>query len=203
MHVEGTVPYPWPWDGRLDPLCMALLVVGAQGWLVDRTRAHKGALDKAALAARALKEAGGIVLVVRHVRPWAAAHPRVLPRRGEPGWQLAWPGDPPDAVVDAAGVSSFHGGCLDDVLRSLGRDRLVLAGLGLETAIYSTLASANDRGYECLVLGDAAAPHDPVVGERALCSITMSGGIFGAVGRTGNLCAALGSAATPPTPGLN
>src|SRR5207249_7573773 len=76
MHVEGTVPYPWPWDGRLDPLCMALLVVGAQGWLVDRTRANKGALDKAALAARALKEAGGIVLVVRHVRPWAAAHPR-------------------------------------------------------------------------------------------------------------------------------
>lgn len=73
----------------------------------------------------------------------------------------------------------------------------MVAGLGLETAIYSTLASASDRGYECLVVADAAAVHDPAIGERALCSIGMAGGAFGAVGRTSELCAALRSAATP------
>jgi biuret amidohydrolase len=197
MHVAETIPYPWPWDGQLEPMRLAMLVVGAQEWLAGRTRSHRKALDAAALAAHEVKTAEGVVLLLRHVRPWAAAHPRVLPRRGEPGWQLAWPGATPDAVVEACGVSGFHGGSLDDVLRSLGRDRLVLAGLGLETAVYSTLTAANDRGYECLVLADAAAPHDPAIGERALASIGMSGGIFGAVGRTGELCAALRSMRCP------
>jgi nicotinamidase-related amidase len=67
----------------------------------------------------------------------------------------------------------------------------VLGGLGLETAVYSTMTGANDRGYECLALIDASAPHDAQVAERALCSITMSGGIFGAVGTSTALCAAL------------
>ena len=80
---------------------------------------------------------------------------------------------------------------LDADLRSLGRDTLVFGGLGLETAVYSTMTGANDRGYECLALIDACAPHDPAVAERALSSITMSGGIFGAVGTSAALCAAL------------
>jgi nicotinamidase-related amidase len=73
----------------------------------------------------------------------------------------------------------------------LGRDTLAIAGLGLETAVYSTMTTANDRGYECLALADASAAHDPEVGERALRSITMSGGIFGAVGTAAALRAAL------------
>ena len=57
--------------------------------------------------------------------------------------------------------------------------------------MYSTLATGNDRGYECLALADASAAHDPAVGARALNSITMSGGIFAAVGTTTALCDAL------------
>ena len=61
----------------------------------------------------------------------------------------------------------------------------------METAVYSTLGAANDRGYECLALADASAFHDAGVGPRALASITMSGGIFAAVGTTSALCDAL------------
>jgi nicotinamidase-related amidase len=88
-------------------------------------------------------------------------------------------------------VDAFFGSSLDADLRSLDRDTLVIGGLGLETVVYSTMTGANDRGYECLALVDASAPHDRAVAERAVCSITMSGGIFGAVGTSSALCAAL------------
>ncbi len=68
---------------------------------------------------------------------------------------------------------------------------MLLAGFASELLLDSTLRSANDRGYECLTLSDAVAPFDPDVGERALASITMSGGIFGAVGTTAAVLDAL------------
>ena len=94
-------------------------------------------------------------------------------------------------VVDCVGMSGFSGSALDGELRRRGIDRLAVGGLGLESAVYSTLGAANDRGYECLALADAVAFHDAAVGPRALASITMSGGIFGAVGTTTALCDAL------------
>ena len=87
-------------------------------------------------------------------------------------------------VVDCVGMSGFSGSALDVELRRRGIDRLAIGGLGLESAVYSTLGAANDRGYECLALTDAVAFHDSSVGRRALASITMSGGIFGALGTT-------------------
>lgn len=73
--------------------------------------------------------------------------------------------------------------------------------LGLETAIWSTLAAATDLGYECLVVADAAARHDPATGERALRNLVESGGVFGAVGQTSELCTAMRQSASPPAPG--
>ena len=48
--------------------------------------------------------------------------------------------------------------------------------------MHSTLRSANDQGYECLLLTDACAPLDPDTTSAALSMVTMSGGIFGALG---------------------
>src|SRR5206468_5457058 len=98
---------------------------------------------------------------------------------------------PSDIVVDATGVDGFHGGPLDDVLRARGVDHLILGGFGHEAAVDSTLRSANDRGYECLVLTDGVAPFDDDLGAHALSSVTMSGGIFGAVGTSVELLSAL------------
>jgi nicotinamidase-related amidase len=94
---------------------------------------------------------------------------------------------PDDLVVTCTGMSGFAGGPLDLRLRALARDHVAVGGLGLETAVYSTLGGANDRGYEGLALADASAAHDPATAARALSSITMSGGIFGAVGTTSDL----------------
>jgi len=192
LVVEGTAPYSWPWDGRLDASRLALVAVGCQRWWAERTSGVERALAALGRAASAVRHAGGLVVAVRHGRPTGGTRRRSpLPRCGEVGWEFAASGVRGDVVVEAMGVDAFFGGSLDVHLRSLGRDTLVLGGLGLETAVYSTMTGANDRGYECLALIDACAPHDPAVAERALSSITMSGGIFGAVGTSAALCAAL------------
>ena len=180
-RVEGTDPYPWPHDGCLDARRVGLVVVGAQAWFAARTVGADEVLATLARTAKVVRDAGGVVVVVRHTtgRGPQAGDARAFVLEGD------------DLVVDAAGMSGFYGSRLDIELRRRGIDRLAVGGLGLESAVYSTLATANDRGYECLVLADASAPHDPAVGERALDSITMSGGIFGAVGTTTAFCDAL------------
>lgn len=192
VNVAGTNPYPWPYHGCLDPSRLALVAVGCQRWWADRTSGTDGALNALERAAAAVRASGGLVVVIRHGRPSGPGRRRtLLPRPGEIAWDLAVPVVRGDIVVDAYGIDAFFASSLDADLRSLDRDLLAIGGLGLESAVYSTMAAANDRGYECLGLIDASAMHDPAVGERATSSITMSGGIFGAVGTASALVAAL------------
>jgi len=176
----ATRPYPWPCDGLRDPQRLALVVVGAQGWWAARTTDPDGALETIERTAKVVRDAGAGVVVVRR----AGAGDSVF----EPA--------PRDLIVECTGMSGFSGGPLDQRLRALGCTHLAVGGLGLETAVYSTVGAANDRGYECLTLADASAAHAPAVAERALSSITMSGGIFGAVGTTTDLLDLLGKERT-------
>jgi nicotinamidase-related amidase len=190
--LDSTVPYPWPYDGDLDPGRLALVVAGAQaGWAARSSRAADVATVLLAVASE-LRAAGATIVVIRH----AAAGSRRLalpPVTGSDDWRLTFAAHPGDLVVEASGIDGFHGGPLDDVLRMRGIDHLVLGGFGHEAAVDSTLRSANDRGYECLVLTDGVAPFDEDTGAHALSSVTMSGGIFGALGTSTALVHALRS----------
>jgi nicotinamidase-related amidase len=186
LLVEGTEPYPWPYDGRLDPRRLALLVLGAQWAWRDRSqRADEVTATVEGLAA-GLRAAGALVVLVRHhrspLRAGAGVRPDLPPARGSPAAALALDVAMADCVVDAGGNNAFFASELDGVLRAAGRDQLCLAGFGAEATVDSTIRSANDRGYECLLLTDAVAPFDDATGARAISSVTMSGGIFGAIG---------------------
>jgi biuret amidohydrolase len=190
-RVASTTPYAWPYDGRLDAARLALVVCGHDAAWADRcieaapdrstpTRdrvAH--ALDR--LAARLL-DLGVLVLRVRHRPDDQGAPP--------PPGRLA--GDPRVTVTTAAGIDGFYGSQLDHRLRRAGTDQLLLGGFGLEGPVHSTMRSANDRGYECLLLRDAAAPVDAALAPSALHMVEMSGGIFGAVGTATDVLAAMG-----------
>jgi isochorismate hydrolase len=184
-HVLGTRPYPWPYDGILDPRRLALVVAGGQSWFAARTVDPEEALSRLRMTAKVVRDAGGMVVVLHHC--CLGPGPHEAQREGDLVITIA----SGDVVVDCVGMSGFSGSRLDRQLRQRGIDRLAVGGLGLETAVYSTLGAANDRGYECLALTDASAFHDAAVGPRAMSSITLSGGIFGALGTTSDLCDAL------------
>jgi biuret amidohydrolase len=190
-HLVDSAPYPWPWDGDLDPRRTALLVAGAQPAWAERSRRVPGVTATIATVADVLRDAGSLVIHLVHVAP-AGARPAPLPPRPEdPAARLLGPVGFDGLVVEAIGTNGFHGSRLDAELRRRGIARLVLTGYGAEAAVDSTLRSANDRGYECLVLTDAVAPFDDDVGAHALASVTMSGGIFGAIGTSTDLLGAL------------
>ncbi|NUU18220.1 isochorismatase family protein [Cellulomonas humilata] len=172
MHVTGTTPYPWPFDGDLDGTRTALLVVLPAGDCVLAAPVEP--------LASAVRAAGGRVIVVRTTAPApdsdAGPHPHGLPA---------------DLEMQAGGIDGFYASDLDLVLRTGRTRRLVVVGVGLETCVHSTLRDANDRGYECLLVVDACVPIDPSLVAASISSIEMSGGIFGAVGYSTDVVEAL------------
>ncbi len=172
VHVERSVPYPWPYDGVLDPARLALVVAGWDGAWQSRSASAPAAVQIVVDLAAATAAPGGLVVGVAH----------------HDGEALALPGA---QAVTAGGIDAFCGSPLDGVLRRAGRTHLLVAGLGLEGPVHSTLRSANDRGYECLLVTDACAPLQPDLAEAAASMVTMSGGIFGALGRAAEVVAAL------------
>ncbi len=187
VHVAGTTPYPWPFDGTVAPARLALVVTG---WDEHWRAAAAGAGTEPMVAAVA-----NIVRLAAAVdRTFTVSHPP-LPVRGRvpaPSQPAPPVGAIPGAVpVAAAGVDGFYGGPLGALLRRAGVNQILLAGFGLETTVHSTMRSANDAGLECLAVVDACVALDPELTPRTVSMIEMSGGIFGAVGATGPVVDAL------------
>ena len=183
-HVRDTDPYPWPYDGDLDGHRLALVVAGAQPHWLARSTGATEALATLTDLADAVRRSDGVVVALRHGRPTGLARGRRprLPEVGSDGWPVCLGRLAADHVVDTSGLNGFHGSVLDDLLTGLGRDRLLLGGFCAELTLDTTLRGANDRGFECLVVTDACAFADPALGRHAHSSVTMSGGIFGALG---------------------
>jgi nicotinamidase-related amidase len=118
------------------------------------------------------------VIEVRTRPPMSRRDTGLLIERDE-GAALSWTAD---TVVTPAGWDGFFSTPLDSLLRSMGRDQLLMAGWWLETGVHSTMRSANDCGYECLLMTDLTVSASPLTERGAVSSVEMSGGIFGAVG---------------------
>ena len=67
------------------------------------------------------------------------------------------------------------------MLRNRGIASLIVAGVTTEVCVHTTIREANDRGYRCLVPGDACASYFPEFHEVGLRMIAAQGGIFGFV----------------------
>ncbi len=192
MHVSGTTPYPWPWNGDCSPARFALVVTGWDPHWMAATRPAPATLDNIAAMASTLP----CTIAVAH-RP---------PRRTTITADAVSRARLPDlrcddlVAVEAAGVDGFWCSRLDALVRERGLDRLVLVGLGLETTVHSTMRRANDMGLECLLVVDACAPIDPSLVGSAVSSIEMSGGIFGAVGTTDAVRTAFATPGDPSPP---
>jgi len=86
-----------------------------------------------------------------------------------------------ERVVDKPGYGAFYRTNLQPMLVAAGIRTLLLCGVTLEVCVHSTLREAVDRGFRCIVVGDACAAGDPALRDAALAMVGTEGGIFGAV----------------------
>jgi nicotinamidase-related amidase len=92
-----------------------------------------------------------------------------LCRAGTPGADFFGPVPiPGDTVVYKARYSGFYGTDLDEILKALGADTLVVAGLTTECCIDSTVRDAYHLDYHVFVAADACAAYEPLFHEGAL-----------------------------------
>ena len=206
--MKDSQPYPWPFDGgdakAIDASRTMVLACGMQQHWLDL--AMQGAEATAVHICDFVDRCrvGGVaVMWIRHGRARGGHRSidRTLPAVGSEAWSLIALPEPDDIVIDTPGHDAFLVGWTDVELRGRGVDKLVLVGIGTETTVNGTLRSANDRGFECVTLTDAVAHHGCETGAAALSSITMSGGIFGAIGTTVDLLRELESRAQPTDKG--
>jgi nicotinamidase-related amidase len=79
--------------------------------------------------------------------------------RGENGTRIVETMQPinGEPVIDKAAFSAFHQTTLDTILRVRGIETLLLMGITAQCCVASTLRSAVDHGYSCVLLEDATA----------------------------------------------
>ena len=113
--------------------------------------------------------------------------------RGEPGHDIIPDLQPAagEPVIDKPGKGAFYATDLEMILRQRGISQLIVAGVTTEVCVHTTVREANDRGYDCLVLADCVGSYFPEVQEAGLAMIKAQGAIFGWVGQSASLLAAL------------
>jgi len=101
--------------------------------------------------------------------------------RGEPGHDIipALAPTPGELVIDKPGKGAFYATELHAGLSQRGIDTLLVCGVTTEVCVHTTVREGNDRGYRCIVIGDACASYLPHFHQSALAMITAQGGIFG------------------------
>jgi len=113
--------------------------------------------------------------------------------RGEPGHDIIpelrpLPGEP---IVDKPGKGAFYATDLEAILRNRSIRQLIVCGVTTEVCVNTSVREANDRGYDCLVLADCVGSYFPEFHQAGLAMIKAQGGIFGWVGRSQAVIAAL------------
>ncbi|MEM9483350.1 MAG: cysteine hydrolase [Cyanobacteria bacterium P01_F01_bin.116] len=93
-----------------------------------------------------------------------------------------------EIVLDKPGKGAFVATDLDLILRQRSIRQLLLTGVTTECCVHTTLRTANDLGYECLLLEDCCASLKP---EFHRVSVEMTQVIFGWVTTSEQLLSAM------------
>lgn len=88
-----------------------------------------------------------------------------------------------EPVIDKPGRGAFAYTDFELLLRNRGVKNLVLAGVGTDSGVSTTLREANDRGFDCVVLEDGTTANDLSLHMSTINSVKMEGGMFGAVAK--------------------
>ena len=194
---------------NLDPATCALVVIDLQRGIAASQTAPRPAeqvVQNAAELARAQREGGGLVVLVRVTpRPDGrdALHPAsdVSPPQGTtrpPEWAELVPelaGHPEDLVITKRQWGAFYGTELDLQLRRRGIRTILLCGISTCFGVESTARNAYERGYEQVFVEDAMAARSAAEHEHTMTRIFPR---IGRVRSTAEVATALRAGARSP-----
>jgi nicotinamidase-related amidase len=98
---------------------------------------------------------------------------------------------PEEPVIDKPGKGAFYATDLEAMLKHNDIRQLVVTGVTTEVCVNTTVREANDRGFECLVLEDCVGSYFREFHAFGLKMIKAQGGIFGWVGTSADVIAAI------------
>ncbi|MCJ2057958.1 cysteine hydrolase [Methylobacterium sp. J-048] len=154
-----------------------LVVHTREGHEPDLSDAPPAKLERGEPTAR-IGEPGPMGRILIRGEPGHAIIPALAPRAGEP-------------VIDKPGKGAFYATELGGVLTARDIATLLVCGVTTEVCVHTTVREANDRGYRCVVVGDACGSYSPDFHAAGLAMITAQGGIFGWVSESATVVAAL------------
>ena len=66
---------------------------------------------------------------------------------------------PDELFITKRSTSAFNSTAIDQILRNMGIDGLIITGVATHACVGLTARDAADRGYKCIVVDDACAAH--------------------------------------------
>ncbi len=176
--------------GTISPTKVLLDAARSAGMLVIHTReGHRLDLSDLPPSKKrrgnfsvTIGDPGPMGRILVHGEPGHDIIPELYPIAGEP-------------VIDKPGKGAFHATDLGSILMNRRITQLIVCGVTTEVCVNTTVREANDIGLECLVMSDCTASYFPQFHEQALRMIQAQGGIFGWVGFSHDVCAALAAIA--------
>jgi nicotinamidase-related amidase len=129
--------------------------------------------------------------------PYKGGMSRIL-TRDQPGWEIIpeLAPLPEEIIIDKPGKGAFCATSLELHLQLAKIQNLVFTGVTTDVCVHTIIREANDRGFECLLLGDATCSIEVEVHDAALRSIQLSNGIFGCTTPTKTFVDALDQVST-------
>jgi nicotinamidase-related amidase len=85
-----------------------------------------------------------------------------------------------EVVIDKPGNDAFYATDLEQILRARNIRQLLLMGVTPDVCVSSTLRSANDRGFDSLVIRDACGAASEHLHQAVFDTMEYAGRIFGA-----------------------
>lgn len=158
-----------------------LVVHTREGHAPDLSDAPLAKVNRGSPSAR-IGDPGPMGRILVRGEPGHGIIPELAPAAGEP-------------VVDKPGKGAFFATDLDLILRNRGITELLVCGVTTEVCVHTTVREANDRGYRCVVVGDACGSYFPDFHKTGLAMIRAQGGIFGWVSDSAAVVGALAPAA--------
>lgn len=157
-----------------------LVVHTREGHAPDLSDAPPAKVNRGSPSAR-IGDPGPMGRILVRGEPGHGIIPELAPAAGEP-------------VVDKPGKGAFFATDLDLILRNRGITELLVCGVTTEVCVHTTVREANDRGYRCVVVGDACGSYFPDFHKTGLAMIRAQGGIFGWVSDSAAVVGALAPA---------